>query len=263
MERHPSVAAPALCSYMPASQATEQLWHGSPGKHCHHLHASTEISFSFFHIHLLRGSETGKAAASQVRYPAPQADFWRCILPACPAHPKQYPPLFAPKHPPHTDFFLATSARLTEHLTLWLTPATRTKCPKSGWLALWDSLPTPTPEAPYPPKLSHHTPWQARYTPSILLSHHRYLGVPRASPPHAHAHRNQHRCPTRAWRHRLSAIHMCEQKQAALQGTSAEQVGREAVHASRLRHRALAYPPKCKTSIGMYFCCYACTPLWL
>lgn len=97
-----SSSSGALFLYASLTGHREQLWHGSPGKPCHHLHTSTEVSFSLFYIHLLRGSETSKAAASQVRYPEPRAAFWRCILPACPAHPTRHPPLFAPKRPPQT-----------------------------------------------------------------------------------------------------------------------------------------------------------------
>ena len=120
-----SISSSSRTLFLYASLAghRRQLWHGPPGKPCHQLHTSMEISFSFFHIHLLRGSETGSAAAWHARYPAPQAAFWRCNLPARPAHPTQHPPLFTLKHPPHTDLFLATSAWLTEHLAPQLTPA--------------------------------------------------------------------------------------------------------------------------------------------
>lgn len=53
-----------------------------------------------------------------------------------------------------------------------------------AWLALCDSCPTPTPETPHPPRLSCHAPCQGWYPPSILLWHHCYLGLPRASPSH-------------------------------------------------------------------------------
>lgn len=50
--------------------------------------------------------------------------------------------------------------------------ASSTNKASRAWLAPWDSLPTPSPEAPYPPlKLSRHTPRGRHNTPPASCSH--------------------------------------------------------------------------------------------
>lgn len=122
-----------LFLYASLAGQRNQLWHRSPGIPCHHLHISTKIWFSFFHIHLLRDSRDWWYGCLVCKVPNTTGSLLGVQPPCVPPHPKQHPPLFAPKYSPHADLFLATSA-WSEHLTPRLMPAAWTKCPKPGWL---------------------------------------------------------------------------------------------------------------------------------
>lgn len=192
-----------LFLYASLAGQRNQLWHRSPGIPCHHLHISTKIWFSFFHIHLLRDSETGGMAVWYARYPTPQAAFWGCNLPVCPLTPSSILPCLLPStllmqtcslQPQHgQSTSLHGSCQQHEQSvpslagSLWQLSYTNTRDPTSPQALMSCSMSGMIPSQH--PALASLLPWATRSQPF----------------PHTNTPRGQ--------RHRWSAIRACKSRQ--------------------------------------------------
>lgn len=181
MERHLSVAALGLCSYMPALQGTESscgMGHlANPATTCMQA-LKSPFSSSIFtcggaqtlavQLPGMQGTQHHRQPSGGAMSPLAPGGILPCSLPSALLTQTRS---LQPQHGCQNSSLCGSCQQHEQSVP-----------------SLAGSLGQPShtkPRGPISPPqaLTSHTPWQAQYTLSILLSHHCYLGVLGVSPP--------------------------------------------------------------------------------